>query len=105
MNADEVVRALKICPGGCKECAYGSVALGCMGKSRLDAADLIESLTVQLAESHRRERAAVTDLQAAMPHWCCKNKGKGNCAISVYDGRFDCGYCGQFEWRGEQEDA
>jgi hypothetical protein len=68
------------------------------------AAALIESMQAQLAETKRRLDAAIKDLGEEMPHWACKNKSKDNCSISAFDGRYDCGYCGMWEWRGPQDE-
>jgi len=51
MNADEIVRAIRWLAKD-TEFVFGAETLN-------EAADLIESLQAQLAESQRRERAAV----------------------------------------------
>ena len=72
------------------------------GDETLDSvADLIESLTAQLAESQRRERAAAENI----PHniITCKNhkpkKHEGKCS----NGNGSCTYCENWEWRGPKE--
>ena len=57
MNADEIVNALRENAEWCDANEY-DVPL-CMGDNQRAAADLIESLQAQLAESQRREQAAV----------------------------------------------
>ena len=65
MNADEVVSALRCCNRSkghrCSECPVFSRYEHGICKATVDrfAADLIESLQAQLAESQRRELAAV----------------------------------------------
>lgn len=65
MDIDTVVRALRICnnPKGhrCSECPVFSCYKHGVCKATVDraSADLIDSLTAQLAESQRREKAAV----------------------------------------------
>ena len=126
MNADEVVSALRCCNRSkghrCSECPVFSRYEHRICKATVDrfAADLIESLKTAgsanywrsawetqcaenkklyeaLAESQRRERAAVEDLHKACKCSPC-NTGicvKKNCAGN----RIPCG----FEWRGLQE--
>jgi cytochrome c-type biogenesis protein CcmH/NrfG len=62
-----------------------------------------ETLQKALAESQRRERAAIEDLQKVMPRWACKNRNKDFCPISAVTGVEDCAYCGEWQWRGPQE--
>ena len=115
MNADEIVNALR---------RIREVRIFGNDQTQLmaDAADLIESLQAQLAESQRRERAAVEDLNGTGACFTCKHFrrnggdcfGAGRCRLDgieiwpcnepgVYrvevpdDGRK------MYEWRGPQE--
>lgn len=120
MNADEIVQALRENAEWCDANEY-EVPI-CMGDNQRGAADLIESLTAQLAESQRREQAAVEDLNGTGACFTCKHFrrnggdcfGAGRCRLDgieiwpcnepgVYrvevpdDGRK------MYEWRGPQE--
>ncbi len=67
MNVDEIVKALRLCAHDdcdCRICPFCNVAFDCGEQMKLAAADLIESLQSQLAESQRREQAAVACLEA-----------------------------------------
>lgn len=67
MNSDEIVKALRYCMVlNCEKCPKFYTAKkypSCMIQLENDAANLIESLTAQLAESQRREKAAVNMLE------------------------------------------
>ena len=108
MDAEEIVQALRICNRTkghrCSECPVFSRYAHGICKRTVDrtAANLIESLQAQLAESRRRERAAVEDFEG-----CMKNK-KERCAYCMHDDECEPGeslcyanVCG-FEWRGQQ---
>jgi hypothetical protein len=87
MNADETVKVLRChasqtsgVRGNCKDCPAnrGDHELCAYNETLVNAADLIESLTAQLAESQRREKTAVSDLRYCMVylgkihgHWPC----------------------------------
>lgn len=101
MNADEIVKALERMapqfqtPG--KEVVSG-------------AADLIESLQSQLAESQRREQAAVEDMKHSDNCDICVGSGSEpdscgcECMTCTLDCRCrDCRDESKFEWRGSQE--
>jgi hypothetical protein len=79
MNADEIVRALRENAEWCDANEY-EVPI-CMGDNQRGAADLIESLQAQLAESQRRERAAVKDLNGPGACFTCKHfrRNGGDC--------------------------
>jgi hypothetical protein len=101
MNADEIVRALRENAEWCDANEY-EVPI-CMGDNQRGAADLIESLQAQLAESQRRERAAVEDLSQDAHCTLCKHHlseggdcyGVSKCAVN--------GLRVGWEWRGPQE--
>ena len=59
-----------------------------------EAADLIESLTAQLAESRRREKAAVEDIKLLEDCGVCKHHDLDSCDLAGTE-------C-HFEWRGPQ---
>lgn len=89
MNADEIVKALKQCAqdNNClypMTCPFACDDDGCMTDMMKAAADLIESLTTQLAESQRREKAAVEMLDGIEDCLICMPNGAG-CN--------DCGPC------------
>ena len=62
MNAEDIVKVLRHCYSkdikGCEDCPLNESDLCYEANLELSAADLIESLQAQLAESQRRERAA-----------------------------------------------
>ena len=65
------------------------------------AADLIESLQAQLAESQRREQAAVEDLKSAN---LCRHCGlNASCGSEIRSNRRAFGVCKRWEYRGPQE--
>ena len=82
-NADEVVRELRDTEN-CDVLDYIN-----------DAADLIESLTAQLTESERREKAAVEDINLLEDCGVCKHHDLDSCDLAGTE-------C-HFEWRGPQE--
>ena len=129
MTHDEIVRALKCCSrvdaqcNGCDGCPFEYCGPECDLLCK-NAATLIESMQSQLAESQRRERAAVEDLEGAGACFTCKHFrrnggdcfGAGRCRLDgieiwpcnepgVYrvevpdDGRK------MYEWRGPREDG
>jgi len=100
MTADEIVRVLRlVCRGEKVDPITFEVIYA--------AADMIESLQSQLAESRRRERAAVDDLDSIGK--------KGLCSVCMYRERelsdTVCADCkgtphvitDNFEWRGLQD--
>ena len=99
MNAEQIAKALRSCARNCD----GSH--GCWHSAVLkEAASLIESLQSQLAESRRREKAAVADLQAFVEYPC------GVCA-HLQDQRFCYLNCQNhdrenhraWQWRGPSD--
>lgn len=100
MDIDTVVRALRICnnPKGhrCSECPVFSCYKHGVCKATVDraAADLIDSLTAQLAESQRREKAAVEDINLLEDCGVCKHHDLDSCDLA--------GTKCYFEWRGPQ---
>lgn len=107
MNADEIVKALR---KACECC-------GCCGEYEVighEAAELIERLQAKLAESQRREKAAVEDMKRICSTDCdicmaCKfDDGSGD--TKFYDPKLiskKCSVCVMsdnecFEWRGPQ---
>ena len=87
MTPDEIVRALRCCNRSkghrCSECPVFSRYEHRICKATVDrfAADLIESLQAKLAESQRRERAAVADLNGTGACFTCKHfhQNGGDC--------------------------
>ena len=104
-RADEMVRALRDyasdCDDGeaCHQCTFEWVCDECDGNAPKIIADLIESLTAQLAESQRREKAAVEDLEAILA-LACAAEVEGICNYCSDDGENCTGTTG---WRGPQE--
>jgi hypothetical protein len=88
-NANEVVRALRNCK------AYKTKSD--LQITMIRAADLIESLQAQLAESQRRERAAVEEIYSIAACDACKHydPDENDCAKPMADAH-KC-----FEWRGD----
>ena len=116
MNADEIIKALRICADKSKnleechtgqaDCPFGNTIMDCTERLNHASADMIESLQVQLAESQRREQAAVEDIskvayqQRVMP--CAA------CAFEKGANHWDpCSGCSEihshFAWRGPQD--
>ena len=87
-KADEIVRALR---EAYKETDKVYFFLRTLLK---DAADLIENLTSQLAESQRREKAAVEDINLLEDCSVCKHHDLDSCDLA--------GTKCHFEWRGPQ---
>ena len=81
-KADEIVRALRD-PENCDVLDYID-----------DAADLIDSLTAQLAASQRMENAAVEDINLLEDCGVCKHHDLDSCDLAGTE-------C-HFEWRGPQ---
>lgn len=79
MSADEIARELRENADWCGANEY-EIPL-CMGDNQREAAGLIESMQSQLAESQRRERAAVEDLEGAGACFTCKHfrRNGGDC--------------------------
>lgn len=131
MTSDKIVKALRLCADktehceechtGQSDCPFGETVIDCCERMNRSSADLIESLQSQLAESQRRERAAVEDLNGTGACFTCKHFrrnggdcfGAGRCRLDgieiwpcnepgVYrvevpdDGRKT------YEWRGEK---
>lgn len=100
MNADETVRGLRYTQKKYenKVILTGETDVSAMCR---DSADLIESLQAQLAESQRRERAAVADIVVAHDAGkceTCKHKAvEAGASCKKWPDR-SC-----FEWRGPQE--
>lgn len=112
MNADEAVRALRLCGNDCEACPYYRCWIDCETGDPMDDCDegrlfrdvlsVIESLQAQLTASQRRADAAVEDIYKMTDGGECDickhyNPDKNTCAkpFVPYD---DC-----FEWRGPQE--
>ena len=94
MNGDEVVSALREAAEG--EQTYSPPIIS---KQRCaDAADLIESLQTQLAESQHREKAAVADLREHADRKCyvCVHRVSGRCMIPERN----CAGFYRWQWRG-----
>lgn len=95
LNADEIVRALRNCK------AYKTKSD--LQTTMLMAADLIESLQAQLAESQRREKAAVEDLtklatKSITPcHSCAKTCLFPASLAPEYQ---PPAWCREWQWRG-----
>ena len=107
MNAEQIMRALRSCARNCDgshSCWHSAILK--------DAAALIESLTAQLAESRRREKAAVADLKHMDNCDICKH---GQTAPDECDCECDgctlpcvCRDCrneDKWEWRGPSEEG
>ena len=100
MTHDEIVRALRENAEWCDVNEY-DVPL-CMGDNQRAAADLIESLQSQLAESRSRERAAVEDLKRFSACCQCNANIDGSCC-DMFDGTAENKYfCSNWQWRGQQ---
>ena len=113
MNADEIVKALRLCAdkfANCEECQtgqadcpFGETLMDCTERKDRAAADIIESLQTQLIESQRRERAAVEDIfdAALTPCTYCEGNptNEGICDMqNDHHNMFGC-----WQWRGLQE--
>lgn len=136
MNADKIVRALETevlcenCPhneSNCPDdgCYYIMAAalidklqaLAENGQSAIDTnmrlVKVVESLQAELAESKRREQAAVEDMKIIADTYREKNCDDGICGLCKFDADHgldgDANECpgfetdGCFEWRGPQE--
>ena len=110
MNADEIVKALRHCYQedihGCGDCPLNRHDLCYEANLELSAADLIESLQAQLAESQRRERAAVEDLSTYKDCGFCVHVQDQqycykNCQRHVDVDNFRTHPC--WQWRGPEE--
>ena len=107
-KADEIVRALRDYASDCDsdseycfQCTFACVCDKFDNNAPKIIADLIDSLTAQLAASKRREKAAVEGLEYLMANqydnaWICDHCAK-NPAIGE-----TCKECNP-EWRGPQE--
>ena len=84
----------------------------CMGDNQRAAADLIESMQAQLAESQRRERAAVEDLEYAcgssgefelrsICDICRRKQTDGTCPTQCEMNSLAAS--NKWQWRGPQE--
>ena len=119
MTDEETVRALKwlakvrtYCDTHmviCAECEFhgfctdpdSDESIGEQAGWMKQAADLIESLQAQLAESQRREQAAVEDLKSAN---LCRHCGlNASCGSEIRSNRRAFGVCKRWEYRGPQE--
>lgn len=124
MTNKEIVQALRICnrPKGhrCSECPIFSHYEHSKCKKAVDksAADLIESLLDQLADSQQKERetaeerdhlrAELNEAEKLIPHICCycKKNIVGSaakfCKKQAEDGIHSGAYtCGEWEWCGK----
>ena len=105
MNAEEIVQALRICNRTkghrCSECPVFSRYAHGICKRTVDrtAANLIESLQAQLAESQRREQAAVEQIEQQMVFDA--QKGCEPCEICSNADKTPCEECNP-KWRGLQ---
>ena len=106
-KADEIVRALRDYASDCDDdeaccqCTFAWVCDKFDNNAPKIIADLIDSLTAQLAESQRREKAAVEGLEYLMANqydnaWICDH-----CVKRPAIGE-TCKECNP-EWRGPQE--
>ena len=115
MNADEIVRALKLCAGD--RCCEGCIEEQSVRHWQIvmrEAAGLIESLRAEVDESQRREQAAVEDIMCRDHCDVCvsgKEHG-GECKKADYDCLScksetcmcrDCRDEDRWQWRGPQE--
>lgn len=75
----------------------------CMGDYQRHAADLIEALQAQIAESRRRERVAVEDLKKAIKFYALGTCICGLCAKLGDGGCKEFCYGKDWQWRGPQE--
>ena len=96
MNANEIIKALRDAPN--YNAGFGTATL------EDEAADLIESLQAQLAESQRRERAAVEDLEWLM----LRGDSADCCTLCEHDHTHNGPCAGQStkcepKWRGPQQ--
>ena len=98
MTPDEIVNALRENAEWCDANEY-DVPL-CMGDNQRDAADLIESLQAQLAESQRREKAAVEQIAQKMIFDA--GMGREPCEICANAEKTPCVHC-EPKWRGPHE--
>ena len=100
-KADEIVRALRDYASDCDDCDCFLCDFACVcGKCGNNApkiiSDLIESLTAQLTESERREKAAVEDINLLEDCSVCKHHDLDSCDLA--------GTKCHFEWRGPQDE-
>ena len=114
MTNDEIVRALRCCGNtdtkkpDCEHCPLLSTRM-CVKVMLEGAASLIESQQAQLAESQRRERAAVEDMESLAKQNVTDFKNGGYTTPCRYCKKFDtCDYIPTdngccFAWRGPQE--
>lgn len=103
MNEQEIVRELRNVQEKHKNDFVSTFAINISEMAR-DCADCIESLSAQLAESQRRERAAVKDFTSAAHsgNILCEFCG-AECIDAGCDTGGDTYQCGTFTWRGSQE--
>lgn len=107
MTNDEIVRALRCYASdcndddACNQCTFAWMCDKCDGNAPEIIAARIDSLTSQLADSQRREQAAVEDIidmEKSLPYgvgcYYCKH-------YLPAGGDGDCKNC-NFEWRGPQ---
>lgn len=114
MNADEIVKALRAAAAKweAKNKFIGTGELR-VHDALNDAAGLIESLTAQLAESQRRERAAAEAMKLIADEYREKVGDDGICGLCKQDADHGLdGYANEcagfykndcFEWRGPQD--
>ena len=109
MNAEKIIDGLRYCDESAGLCIGCPLDMDFKDDKycniRLEAADLIESLLAQLAESRRRERAAVEDLELVCAGgescFVCKNlENRGDDFPCIYGE----GCMGEkWQWRGPQD--
>ena len=107
VNADEIIKALRICADKSKnleechtgqaDCPFGNTIMDCTERLNHASADMIESLQVQLAESQRREQAAVEDIEKMMR--ICE---KGACHFCANGDCTESPFCSP-KWRGPRD--
>ena len=100
-KADEIVRALRDYASDCDDdeaccqCTFAWVCDKFDNNAPKIIADLIDSLTAQLTESQRMEKAAVEDINLLEDCSVCKHHDLDSCDLA--------GTKCHFEWRGPQE--
>ena len=121
MNADEIVKALRCYASdcgddeACGQCTFAWMCEEMDGNAPKIIADLIDSLTAQLAESRRRAERAVEDLAFAcgsQPNTSddcsicdiCKYKqNDGSCPKQCFMNSL--GASNRWQWRGDAEEG
>ena len=100
-KVDEIARALRDYASDCDsdseycfQCTFACVCDKFDNNAPKIIADLIDSLTAQLAASQRREKAAVEDINLLEDCSVCKHRDLDSCDLAGTE-------C-HFEWRGPQ---